>query len=73
MIKPKKPEGEMTTETAIDILRYLKKRTSSYDMLCPHRLLPIDYLEQLAGLDSQALDMAIESLGKSVYHLYGLE
>lgn len=64
MIKPKKPEGEMTAEIAIDFLRNLKKRTLSYDTL--YRLYPIDYLEQLAGFDSKALDMAIEALKNQV-------
>lgn len=61
MITPKKPEGSIASEQAILILQDLKRRTCFYDepMLIRY---PNDYLSELAGLETAALEMAIQAL-----------
>ena len=51
---------EMTIEDAIDILRNLKERTRQYAEL--YSYYPISYTNQLAALDSRAIDTVIEAL-----------
>ena len=61
MVTPKKPEGKIASEQAILILQDLKRRTCFYDepMLIHY---PNDYLSELAGLETAALERAIQAL-----------
>lgn len=59
MIEVVKPSEDISVEDCITILENIRERGSLYDEYLPY---PIEYCEQLAGIEALAIDKVIERL-----------